>query len=67
MRAVAWSLLAGVTRPGEGQMRSFREFASRFLIPNAGVLELRHADGDAPALMGGSTIHLPAALAQRQR
>jgi len=67
MRAVAWSLLTGITRPDENQMRSFRRFANRYLIPNAGVIELRNTDGDAPALLGGSTIHLPAALARRPR
>jgi broad specificity phosphatase PhoE len=67
MRAVAWSLLTGVTAPDEDQMRSFRGFANRYLIPNAGVIELRHAGQDRPALLGGSTIHLPAALAQRPR
>ena len=48
-------------------MRSFRRFASHYLIPNAGVIELRQADNDAPALLGGSTIHLPAALTPRPR
>ena len=66
MRAVAWSLLTGVTIPNEEQMRSFRSFADRYLIPNVGVIELRHVGNDAPALMGGSTIHLPSALAHRQ-
>jgi broad specificity phosphatase PhoE len=67
MRAVAWSLLTGITTPDQDQMRSFRNFANRYLIPNAGVVELRHADNGAPALLGGSTIHLPAALAPRPR
>ena len=67
MRAVAWSLLTGIARPDEDQMRSFRSFADLYLIPNTGVIELRHTDGDAPALLGGCTIHLPAALAQRPR
>ena len=67
MRAVAWSLLTGVTTPDHDQMRSFRGFANRYLIPNAGVIELRHDGNHAPALLGGSTIHLPAALAQRPR
>jgi hypothetical protein len=48
-------------------MRSFRRFANHYLIPNAGVIELRQADHDAPALLGGSTIHLPAALTPRPR
>jgi probable phosphoglycerate mutase len=59
IRAVTWSLLTGITTPDEGQMRSFRRFASRYLIPSAGVIELRQAGNDAPALPGGSTIHLP--------
>jgi probable phosphoglycerate mutase len=67
MRAVAWSLLTGITAPDHDQMRSFRSFADRYLIPNAGVVELRHAGTGAPALLGGSTIHLPAALAPRPR
>jgi len=48
-------------------MRSFRYFANRYLIPNADVVELRHAGNGAPALLGGSTIHLPAALVPRPR
>ena len=67
MRAVAWSLLAGVTAPDEGQMRSFRRFADRFLIPNAGIMELRRAGNGDIALLGGPTTHLPAALARRPR
>ena len=67
MRAVAWSLLTGITIPGQDQMRSFRRFANHYLIPNAGVIELRQAGHDAPALLGGSTIHLPAALTPRPR
>ena len=67
MRAVAWSLLTGITIPAHDQMRSFRRFASHYLIPNAGVIELRQAPNDAPALLGGSTIHLPAALTPRLR
>lgn len=67
MRAVAWSLLTGVTAPDQDQMRSFRRFADRYLIPNAGVIELRQAGHDVPALLGGATIHLPATLAQRSR
>lgn len=67
MRAVAWSLLTGTTTPDHEQMRSFRNFADRYLIPNAGVVELRHAGNGAPVLLGGATIHLPAALAPRPR
>lgn len=67
MRAVAWSLLTGITTPDQEQMRSFRGFANRYLIPNAGVVELRQAGNGAPALLGGSTLHLPAALAPRPR
>ena len=68
MRAVAWSLLTGVTTtPDQDQMRSFRRFANHYLIPNTGVIELRQADNTAPALLGGSTIHLPAALTPRPR
>ena len=67
MRAVAWSLLTGITTPGQDQMRSFRRFANHYLIPNTGVIELRQAGHDAPALLGGSTIHLPAALTPRPR
>jgi broad specificity phosphatase PhoE len=67
MRAVAWSLLTGVTTPDHDQMRSFRGFANRYLIPNAGVIELRHDGNDALTLLGGSAIHLPAPLAQRPR
>ncbi len=67
MRAVAWSLLTGITTPGQDQMRSFRRFASHYLIPNAGVTELRQAGHDTPALLGGSTIHLPTALTPRPR
>ena len=67
MRAVAWSLLTGVTTPDHDQMRSFRGFANRYLIPNAGVIVPRHDGNHAPALLGSSTIHLPPALAQRPR
>jgi broad specificity phosphatase PhoE len=67
MRAVAWSLLTGITVPDQDQMRSFRRFANRYLIPNAGIVELRCTGSGAPELLGGSTIHLPAALAQRSR
>jgi 2,3-bisphosphoglycerate-dependent phosphoglycerate mutase len=67
MRAVAWSLLTGITTPDQEQMRGFRDFANRYLIPNAGVVELRQAGNGAPALLGGSTLHLPAALAPRPR
>ena len=47
--------------------KSVRRFASHYLIPSAGVIELRQAGRDAPALLGGSTIHLPAALTPRPR
>ena len=67
MRAVAWSLLTGITTPDHDQMRSFRRFASRYLIPNAGVIELRQAGQDAPVLLGGATVHLPDTLARRPR
>jgi broad specificity phosphatase PhoE len=67
MRAVAWSLLTGITTPSQEQMRSFRRFANHYLIPNAGVIELRQPGNDPPALLGGSTIHLPAALTPRPR
>jgi hypothetical protein len=67
MRAVAWSLLTGIIRPNDDQMRSFRRFANLYLIPNVGVIELRHTPGNPPALLGGSTIHLPAALSPRPR
>lgn len=66
MRAVAWSLLTGVTRPNSAQMRCFRSFADRYQVPNASVIELRCTDQDSPALQGGATMHLPGALAQRQ-
>jgi broad specificity phosphatase PhoE len=67
MRAVAWSLLTGITTPDHDQMRSFRRFANRYLIPNAGIIELRQAGHDTPVLLGGSTIHLPVALTPRPR
>jgi 2,3-bisphosphoglycerate-dependent phosphoglycerate mutase len=67
MRAVAWTLLTGVTAPDQDQMRGFRGFANRYLVPNAGVVELRRAGNDAVALLGGSTIHLPEVLAPRPR
>ena len=67
MRAVAWSLLTGSTTPDHDQMRSFRRFANRYLIPNAGVIELRQAGHDAPVLLGGSTLHLPASTTPRPR
>ena len=63
MRAVVWSLLTGVSAPDGQQMRDFRSFALSYLIPNGSVVELRAAGRDAPVLLGGSTIHLPAALA----
>lgn len=67
MRAVAWSLLTGITTPDQEQMRGFRSFADRYLVPNAGVVELRQAGNGAPALLGASTIHLPAAQSPRPR
>jgi len=67
MRAVAWSVLTGITTPDKDQMRSFRRFANLYHIPNAGVVELRCTCHDAPALLGGSTIHLPTALAPGSR
>jgi broad specificity phosphatase PhoE len=63
MRAVAWSLLTGISAPGPEEMRGFRRFADRYLIPNAGVIELRCAGHEAPALMGACAIHLPGAHA----
>jgi 2,3-bisphosphoglycerate-dependent phosphoglycerate mutase len=48
--------------PDAGQMRGFHRFADRFGVPNASITELRHTDGDALVLSGGTT-HLPAALA----
>ncbi len=63
MRAVAWSLLTGVRAPGPEEMRGFRRFADRYLIPNAGVIELRCAGDEAPALMGACAVHLPGAHA----
>jgi 2,3-bisphosphoglycerate-dependent phosphoglycerate mutase len=67
MRAVAWALLSGVTTPDQEQMRGFRRFADRYRVPNAGVMELRRTGSGVPALLGGSTLHLPAALAQPPR
>jgi hypothetical protein len=63
MRALAWSLLTGITTPDEHQMRGF---ADRYLSPNAGIAELR-CTGSGAELLGGSTVHLPAALVQRSR
>ena len=63
MRAVAWSLLTGISTPGHEEMRGFRRFADRYLIPNAGVIELRCAGRGAPDLMGACAIHLPGAHA----
>jgi probable phosphoglycerate mutase len=64
MRAVAWFLLTGVADPGPEDMRRFRTFTSLYPVPNCGVMELRYyPDESAPALMGGSTLHLPARLA----
>lgn len=67
MRAVAWMLLTGIVTPDHDQMCSFRGFADRYLIPNAGVIELRQAAHDDPVLLSGSTIHLSAALTPRPR
>jgi broad specificity phosphatase PhoE len=64
MRAVAWFLLTGVAAPGPEDMHRFRTFTGLFPVPNCGVMELRYYPGEsAPALMGGSTLHLPASLA----
>lgn len=64
MRAVAWSLLTGVTEPTPADMRQFRAFTSLYPVPNCGVMELRYYPGEtAPSLMGGGTLHLPASLA----
>ena len=67
MRAVAWTLLTGATTPDQEKMRSFRRFADRYPVPNAGVMELRRTGSGAPALLGASTLHLPAALANPRR
>jgi 2,3-bisphosphoglycerate-dependent phosphoglycerate mutase len=64
MRAVVWSLLAGVSIPDGPQMRNFRSFAQTYLIPNGSVVELRTNCCGRPVLLGGSTFHLPAALAE---
>jgi hypothetical protein len=48
-------------------MRGFRRFANRFLVPNGGIIELRAAGNGDTVLLGGSTTHLPVALAQRPR
>jgi broad specificity phosphatase PhoE len=64
MRALGWYLLTGVADPGPEDMRRFRTFTSLYPVPNCGVMELRYYPGEsAPALMGGSTLHLPASLA----
>ena len=63
MRAVAWSLLTGITTPRQEEMRAFRRFADRYLVPNTGVIELRCAGREAPALMGACAMHLPGAHA----
>jgi probable phosphoglycerate mutase len=60
MRSVAWSLVSGVTVPSPSDMRDFRRFAAGYRTPNGGVVELRTRPGrPVPALMGGSTFHLP--------
>jgi probable phosphoglycerate mutase len=64
MRAVAWSLLTGVSTPDGQQMRNFRSFAHSYLIPNGSIVELSAAGHDTSVLLGGGTIHLPAALAE---
>ena len=61
MRAVAWSLLSGVTAPGASDMADYHRFADSYRTPNGCVVELRcRAGRPVPALMGGSTLHLPA-------
>ena len=61
MRAVAWSLLSGVTVPAAADMADFRRFAVGYRTPNGGVVELRSRPGrPVPALMGAATLHLPA-------
>lgn len=60
MRAVAWSLLSGVTVPSAADMADFRRFAAGYRTPNGCVVELRTRPGrPVPSLMGGSTLHLP--------
>jgi 2,3-bisphosphoglycerate-dependent phosphoglycerate mutase len=60
MRAVAWSMVSGVTVPTAADMQSFIRFSAGYRTPNGGVIELRHRQGwPAPVLMGASTLHLP--------
>jgi 2,3-bisphosphoglycerate-dependent phosphoglycerate mutase len=60
MRAVAWSLVSGVTVPSAADMGAFRQFAGSYWTPNGGVIELRYRVGrPVPVLMGGTTLHLP--------
>ena len=61
MRAVAWSLISGVTAPDAADMAGFHRFATGYRTPNGCVVELRYRPGrTVPSLMGGSTLHLPA-------
>jgi 2,3-bisphosphoglycerate-dependent phosphoglycerate mutase len=60
MRAVAWSLVSGITVPTAADMQSFIRFSAGYRTPNGGVIELRHRPGwRGPVLMGASTLHLP--------
>jgi probable phosphoglycerate mutase len=60
MRAVAWSLVSGVTEPSAADMQGYRQFAGRYWTPNGGVIELRYRVGrPVPVLMGATTLHLP--------
>lgn len=60
MRAVAWSVLTGITSPAEADMGNFRSFARVCIVPNGSVVELRYPGPDAPATLSGTTIHLAA-------
>jgi hypothetical protein len=60
MRAVAWSLVSGVSVPSVADMEGYRRFAAGYYTPNGCVIELRYRPGRrVPVLMGGSTLHLP--------
>jgi 2,3-bisphosphoglycerate-dependent phosphoglycerate mutase len=56
VRAVVWSLLTGVRAPGAAEMREFRTFADRHVVPNGGIVELRNTG--AIVLPSGTTVHL---------
>lgn len=59
MKAVIWSLFAGVVDPDAAAMRGFRRFNGTCNVPNCAVIELWRPNGPHGfRVVGGGTMHL---------